>query len=328
MNSYSGKSAGFIMTLIFSMFLGAAFSMPCSALEIFIRERVNINKDTICLGDIASFNPSDDSRVSFLKGVEISAAPRPNTSQRVNKELILYRLSPYLGSEKDIHLRIPENMFVHRKAQVLSSDAISGIFREHIINHSPWDAEDIYFERISAPENLALPVGRLDYEIEERLNNSYMGNISMTVRFMVDGKLERSINVSGRVSVSMDVVKSLRRISSGEIITAGDLTVVSERFIRFQGNVLTDMEDAVGKRAVRTIQADQNVIIGMIEDPPTVQRGDRVVIIADNGEIRITASGRVLEDGRNGDLVRVVNISSGTELYATVRRSNLVEVSF
>jgi flagella basal body P-ring formation protein FlgA len=318
-----------ILTILTLFILPAQLlSTPCSALEIMINDRVHINGDTIYLGDIASFNPSHDSRISLLKGIEISMAPRPNADQRINKDLLFYKIGPHISNEKDIYLKVPENLFVHRNAQIISSDMISQIFTEHIISNSSWEPERISFERITVPESLALPIGSLKWEIEERLNNNYIGNISVTINFQVNGKLERKVRVSGRVSVSRDVVRTLKKIRSGETISAGDLSLVTVRCLKFKQNVITDIKDAVGKRAVRTIQANKKVLMGMIEDPPMVEKGDRVIIKAENSEIRITVTGKVLEDGRPGDLIRVVNINSGKELYATVRRPDLVEVSF
>jgi flagella basal body P-ring formation protein FlgA len=322
------KQKGILSIIALFIPLVLLFSLPCSALEIVVNDRVNINNDMICLGDIASFSPSDDSRVSLLKGIEISMAPRPNSDQRINKNLLLYKINPHISNESDIRLRVPENLFVHRNAQILSKEMISEIFKDHIISNSPWEKERISFERVTAPDGLAFPIGRLKWEIEERLNNNYIGNITVTIIFQVNGKPERKVPVAGRVSVSRDVVKTLKRIKSGEIISYNDLALVTERCLKFRGNVFTDIKDAVGKRAVRTIQADKKVLMGMIEDPPMVQKGDRVIIKAENREVRITVAGKVLEDGRPGDLIRVVNINSGKELYATVRKPDLVEVSF
>jgi flagella basal body P-ring formation protein FlgA len=315
------------LTLLF-IITGIFVSNPCSALEILVSERVDINGETIRLGDVASFNPSDDNRIPLLRDIEISAAPKPNTDYRINKSLLLYKLTPHISGDSNILLKVPENLFVHRHGQMVSSEEISRIFTNHIIKNSPWEPERIFFERINASDNLYLPVGSLDWEVDDRLNNEYMGNISLMVSFSVDGRVERRVSVSGRVSVSRDVVKVTRRIKKGDILSAGDLTVVAEKTDRFRGNVMTEIYDAIGKMALRTIQADTMLLEGMIENPPMVQKGDRVIIKAESRGIKITAAGKVLEDGRPGDLVRVVNINSGKELYATVKRSDLVEVSF
>jgi flagella basal body P-ring formation protein FlgA len=66
----------------------------------------------------------------------------------------------------------------------------------------------------------------------------------------------------------------------------------------------------------------------MVEEPPVVQKGSKVMIKAESDRILITTIGRALEDGRNGDLVKVVNVNSGKEIVARVKGPELVVVSF
>ena len=66
----------------------------------------------------------------------------------------------------------------------------------------------------------------------------------------------------------------------------------------------------------------------MFEVPPAVEKGDRVVIKAENNELLITASGKALEEGCVGDQIRVLNVSSGREIIATITTTDLVEVKF
>ena len=66
----------------------------------------------------------------------------------------------------------------------------------------------------------------------------------------------------------------------------------------------------------------------MFEVPPAVEKGDRVIIKAENNIILITASGKALEEGGIGDQIRVMNTSSGKEIVATIKKPDLVEVEF
>jgi flagella basal body P-ring formation protein FlgA len=59
-----------------------------------------------------------------------------------------------------------------------------------------------------------------------------------------------------------------------------------------------------------------------------VTKGSQVIICAENDAIKITTHGKVLEDGRAGDQIRVMNTSSGKEIYAEVKGPGLVEVTF
>jgi flagella basal body P-ring formation protein FlgA len=114
----------------------------------------------------------------------------------------------------------------------------------------------------------------------------------------------------------------------GQTIEEQDLTVVKERLFDSGKDLLRNKGEAAGKRALRSIDAGQLVERKMLEDPPLVKKGERVRIEASGGQIRVTALGRVLQDGRAGEQVRVMNLMSGKEIYATVTGAGAVAVSF
>ena len=304
------------------------FSSICYALEIKVKEISEINGDTVHLGDIATFHPANDSRVEKIRATEIIASPAPDTFRKINKDFILYKTTSLLNSEKDITLTVPDIISIERTAQVIGEETLTEIFRDYVMDNAPWDRNQIVIDNISSPQSLALPKGNLTWSIDVKQNNNFIGNFSMLVDFRVDGDSQRKIMLSGKISVFKDVVKALRNIKKGDIITSQDITLVSEKIKNNRNNYATSTKDLIGKRATRRIQADQPIRIGMFEVPPAIGKGDRVVIKAENNDLLITALGKALEEGCVGEQIRVLNISSGREIIATVRRTDLVEVQF
>lgn len=305
-----------------------AFSSTGFALEIRVKKGAKIDGDTVYLGDIASFHPSDDIRVDKLKAIEITASPAPDTFRRVNRDLIIYKVASLLKAEKGITLTSPESIIIKRSAQIVSAETIKKIFRDYVHANAPWNSDQMVIEDINAPAPIALPKGKLDWEIDEKRNRNFIGNFSLLIDFKVDGDPQRKIIVTGKLSVTREVVKAVRDIDRGDIINAGDVVLISEKNSYFKRNIVTNTKEIVGKRATRRIQAAQQIQTGMFESPPAVEKGDRVVIKAENNELLITASGEALEEGSVGDQIRVMNISSGREIIATVKRTDLVEVQF
>jgi flagella basal body P-ring formation protein FlgA len=148
------------------------------------------------------------------------------------------------------------------------------------------------------------------------------------IDFRIDGDSLRKIIVSGKISIFKDVVKAARNINRGDIITSEDIALVSEKIKHARKDFVTNTKEVIGKKATRRIQADQTIKNGMFEVPPAVEKGDRVVIKAENNELLITATGKALEKGCVGDQIRVVNISSGREITGTVKGIELVAVQF
>jgi flagella basal body P-ring formation protein FlgA len=53
-----------------------------------------------------------------------------------------------------------------------------------------------------------------------------------------------------------------------------------------------------------------------------------VTLLVENPSFRITSAGEVKEDGRRGDRVRVINISSKKEVHGRVLDNHTVQVDF
>jgi flagella basal body P-ring formation protein FlgA len=246
----------------------------------------------------------------------------------INRSLLMYKVNPYIGNDDDILLKAPNRILVHRTSQLISSARLEEMFTNHIFKSSPWPREKLKIEKINNPGPIALPVGDIQWDIQENHNRNYLGNVALTINFRVDEKSFRKISVSGRISINQEVVKTVKRIERGRLISEDDLILVTENSYKYRKDAVSNIAEAIGKISTRSIQADQIILSGMIEVPPMVQKGNQVIIKVENEEIRITATGKVLEDGRSGDRVRVMNVNSGKEILAVVKGPDLVEIYF
>jgi len=326
--SFSDTKSKTLLILGIIILSGEIFLSASQALEIRVKEQATVQGDTIYLSDIASFYPSKDPRVDRLSGIDVASAPSPGNVLRLNKRFLNYKIGSAITDKDDIRLKVTGALVVERASQTISADQFEEIFREYVMSHSPWPAKKTKFERITTPGAIDLPAGNLHWEVLEKGNHRYLGNVAFTVNFWVDGKQIRKVPISGKIGVIQEVVKAAKKISKGQLISEEDLIFASENHTGRIKNAVTSLDEVIGKKAVRSISAGQFITPRMIEDPPLVQKGKRVLIKAENKLIRVTTLGKVLEDGRAGDEVRVINLSSGKEIFATVKGPGLVLVSF
>ncbi|MBW1801916.1 MAG: flagellar basal body P-ring formation protein FlgA [Deltaproteobacteria bacterium] len=297
------------------------------ALDIHVKDQVTVNDDRVYLADIASFHPHKDHRVARLAGIEVASAPAPGKVLRFNRQFLNYKIGSALGDEEGIRVELPSTTEIRREAQFIPREQLEDIFKDHVLNHSPYSRDRMTFERIKAPGDVALPQGQLHWEVLER-GSGLLGHVPLVISFRVDGKSIRKVPVSGKVSVTQRFLKAAKRIKSGMDIERGDIVLAMEERMSLRDQAMTDPEDVVGKRAVRTIQPGQIITAKLVDEPPMVKKGKTVIIKAENRWLRVTALGKVLENGSMGDQVRVLNISSGKEVFSTVRGPGLVEVTF
>ncbi len=311
-------------------FLGSvATPVASQVLKVSVKEEAMVRGDKVCLGDIAAFSPPADARVAYLKGLEVASAPSPGNEVRLSRHFLDYKVRSMVGGDGSIQLKMPVALLIRRAEQHVSEKDLEDIFRNYIWKHSSWSRDQIVFDRINTPGRVALPEGSLRWQVEERGKSDYLGNVFLTVSFRVNDRRVRKVAVSGKISIKQDVVMAARKIHSGELISEGDLTLETACIMSRKGrNVLTLKEAVVGKKAGRNIRAGQWITRVMIRDLPLVKKGKKVIIKAHSKSIQVSTLGKVLENGGAGDQVKVVNISSGKEILATVMAPGVVQVQF
>jgi len=300
-----------------------------ASLTVHIKQTAIVRGDSVTLGEIASFAPAGDPRVYELRALEVASAPSPGNSCEFNSRFLEYKVGSALSSfGEDIDLQTPSSLVVRRSAQVVTSRRMEEIFTEYLKREAPWGEKEMSLEQIRVPRDIALPEGTLHWEIRENGNADYLGNISATLTFFVDGSQIRRVPLSGRIAVTREVVRAAGRIRRGDVITGDDVEMALETSIRDRGDTLSDPGEAIGKRATRSIRTGTSLTAAMVESPPLVTKGSPVTIVAENSVVRITTLGEALEDGRKGDRIKVRNTRSGKEITSTVESAGWVKVFF
>jgi flagella basal body P-ring formation protein FlgA len=320
---------GFLVALA----VGGAGMAKAEELEIRIRDHVSVKGASLYLGDAASFDPVHDARIERLRAIALASSPSPGRTLILSSRYLISALAAAVPDTTDIRFKLPETMSVHREAQLVSVEEMTEIFKQHVLQNGAWPEQKLHFEKIRVNGPVTLPHGDLSWEVKERGSTDYLGDVALLICFMVDGTLVRKVPLTGRVSLERPVIKTSRNIAAGQILEEQDLTVVTERIFGSGKDLLMEKGEAAGKRALRSLDAGQRVERKTIEDPPLVKKGERVRIEARSArgladQIRVTTMGRVLQDGRAGEQVKVINLMSGKEIYATVNQAGTVAVSF
>ncbi|MFA8386169.1 MAG: flagellar basal body P-ring formation chaperone FlgA [Pelagibaca sp.] len=140
---------------------------------------------------------------------------------------------------------------------------------------------------------------------------------------LTDGQL---LGFRGQASVTVPASVPVRRLQPGEILTDADLEPASVLLATLPTATLRLSEDLVGKEVRRTLLPGRPVPGGSIQEPRAVLRGEKVKISYSHKGLDLSATGRALEDGALGNVVRVVNLSSNRTISAAVAGPGLVTV--
>lgn len=120
-----------------------------------------------------------------------------------------------------------------------------------------------------------------------------------------------------------EIVVAARTIRAQEVI-APEAVRLDPR--RSEGAAET-LDSVIGRESRVAIYPGQPVLEVQLTEPALVERNQLVDLVYDHAGLRITTEGRAMSRGREGDRIRVMNLSSRNLLFGTIGADGRVDVS-
>jgi flagella basal body P-ring formation protein FlgA len=226
-----------------------------------------------------------------------------------------------------INKNYPQNVS-HQNYQTVPETKFREIFQKYIYENLNNQGSDVVISRLKISGNVPVPVGTVSFQQYQKGSRRFEGYVNLIVVVMVDGVVKNKVKLSGWADIFQPVVCVSRDLKRGERISKDDLYFVKRNISHLSSKILTDMDNIIGSIAKHNVKKDTSLKEWMFEKYPIVDKGDIVTIIAESGDIKITAPGRILMKGYTGELVKVENLMSKKEIYAKVVNGSMVAVDF
>lgn len=127
-----------------------------------------------------------------------------------------------------------------------------------------------------------------------------------------------SVPVTGRITVKRNIPVLNHRLEGGTVIGAADINFVAITTDKINASVITEARDLIGRELRRDTDADEVLHTHDIIPPRFVTRGSLITLKIETPFMLLTAQGKALQDGSEGDVVRVLNTQSNRMLEGTV----------
>ncbi len=300
---------------------------PALALEVRILDKATVIGSEITLGEVARFSDDNDPRVMDIKKIVIAQAPSAGKVMVLDGAYLNYRLRARLG-KPDFNLVLPRQLEVKRQAREISGKDLEQMFTKHVSDNIVWPLGQVTYRDIRVPEVIYLPRGKLTHKIKPLGRRGYVGEVSLLVTFFVDGVRQRSVRISGQVDVRQEVVVARQDLKRHQEIGPATVGLQVMNMAEMPTTALTRVSEAIGMQTRQPIRTGELVLSRMLERMPLIKRGDRLVVVAESASLRVETFARALEDGYEGEQVRVVNSNTGRELYGRVVGPRQVAVDF
>lgn len=120
-----------------------------------------------------------------------------------------------------------------------------------------------------------------------------------------------------------DTIVAAKTVRAHTILTAADLAISTG----FAGTGITDVNAVIGMEARVVLYAGRPILPQDLTAPARVRRNEIVPLTFRHSGLSISTSGRALDRGAVGDVIRVMNIGSRATLFGTVMPNGTVDVS-
>lgn len=310
------ESAVIILGIVVMFFTSVGIAQSAGA--IALKQNSLVETDVITLGDV--FAGLDDGKAAKVLG----PAPRPGQDMVLNARTLLR-----VALAMDLSWRpvsSAEYVVLKRAASVVPKDAAEDALKREISAQGLGGKFDLMILRGNT--ELALPPSEEARVEVESMNFDQSKNRfeAVLVAPSKDNPILRE-NVSGMVQRLVQVPVLRQTIKNGMIIDAGDIDTLDVRAEFVKHDMILSEDELIGKTPRRLISAGEAITENEIEPPQVVKRGEFVTMVFENGMLSLTAKAKALENGAEGQMIRVVNEGSNRTLEAKVTGFKEVSVS-
>ena len=212
--------------------------------------------------------------------------------------------------------------------QILKVETIEKTGKEFMFDTLQWDKDRLEIKVIYEGKQILLPQGRITFDCKLPGRKRRIGRVHFLCLVKMAGAIKKRLRLYADVKVAYDIYRPIRSLKMGHVIQPGDVELTQLKSDHILRNIISNETDIMGHRLIRNLEEGGTILAHMIKKVPLVKNGDRILIVAHKGSLRVTAPGVVRQNGFKNDTVRVENMHSRKIILGTVIDSRTVQINF
>ena len=305
------------LSFALGLLLSSLIAMPQQAwadTAVTPRGQIEVKRMTVKLSDVFDGVPTEIDR-------EIAQAPAPCKTMVYDVNVLTrlaqkYRLDWTAQSPSD-------RVVVGAGCTKITADAMKDAVIQKMKDDGIRGEIDIVFDNRAL--EIDLPADQSSYF---SLNDFSYDAVAK--RFSTDvitgGTTSYAIPISGKIAIKQTVPVLAHRLESGTTIAANDLDWIAVPEERVNSSVVQDADRLVGRELRHDLNGGEIIHSADVSPVRHVTRGSLVTLSIETPFMTLTAQGKALQDGTDGDVVRVNNPQSNRIIEGTVIGAGIVRV--
>ncbi len=267
---------------------------------VMLNNSLKVDTNVIHLGDLFT-NIGNKSK--------IAVAYSPEPGRRVHFDARwLYRIArTHRLDWRPINDRVRAMVF--RASRVISREEIKDAVRDALSDSMISSDSEIelfdQFIKLHVPEKSLSEISVDDIEFDPRKQR-----FSAIISVPANASGSRQLRLRGRVHKTIEVPVLRHRVLSGEIIKRKDIKWIKIRARRLQHNAVAEENEIVGMSPKRSIRPGIPILLSSIRRPILVAKGSLVTMFLQAPKMTLSAQGKALQNGSDGDVIPISNMHS------------------
>jgi len=295
-----------------------------SSLKVYMPREITIKDDTIRLGKVAVIR-GEESVVAKASEIALGRISAPGQKIIIGRSMVLSRLACNGIPASKVTLTGAKKITVKQKHRIIKGSKLVEL-ASSFLKKNPPAGSVCQLKPIRIPTDLVIPGVRKDIRLSPRLARSGARNqVKVQIAVLANNKQIGVREVTFRLTYNCRKVVTLVDIPAGEVISPENVKI--EKTISNYPEP-ANWKPPYGLIAKRHLPANTVLrahMIGPVKPAVVVKRNQTVVIRIETPGLLITAIGKTMQDGREGDYIKVRNVDSRRIILAKVNEDGTVE---
>lgn len=283
----------------------------------------------ILLGEVAFIDllaPQARALAEAVAKVDLGSAPGAGEMVILRRGQLEQRLLASGLDFSEVAFALPEELTITGRGQELDEENLKQALEEYMAGTEPYQSGRYRLITVNFGPLPTLPPGRVSYRFTPQ-GSTNPTHLAGTFFFAVDGKEVGRTRVTAQINLTIEAVLATRNLSRGHILQQKDLNLGWAPYTKARG-AINDPNMAVGQTLKSALKAGEPLNDRNLTKSLMVRRGDMVTLTAQQGGLRVTATGEARQDGSYGDTISILNVNSKKIISGKITGPGQVAIIF